>query len=153
MEATYTISGKEYITTDWVITLGNSKTIKSAYKKFGIIEKEIKQIDRGSLFRRGFVIISVYIPLDKLKEVEQYIEDGMDDKKISKHLMFGVVIGVAVIGVCIFYYYFKKRFLKDEPNKKPNIFKRFKLWWNKKFCKKTELSPAIESNESEKINP
>lgn len=144
MKATYTILEKEYITTDLLITKDNANIIKYACKKFETIEKEIKQIDRGGLFRKSFALVSVYVPLDKYKEFEQSIEDGIDgDKELSnstKLLMIGVFL-VVLIGVVFFY--FKKR--ESEPNKKPNVFKRLKLWWNKKFSKKTEPSPTIES--------
>ena len=72
------IGRKEYFVTDQY--LGSSESIFiwnmgvfPKLRRFGVMEGKIKTVVRGSLFRDGYVIIEILIPVRHLKKVLEII--------------------------------------------------------------------------------
>jgi hypothetical protein len=137
MEATYIISGEEYLLVDLFVTSENREAIKYACEKVKTVDKEIKQYDKGSLFRNGYAICSIYVPINKIDEFNKLIKDGIYNSK-KETFQFIAILGVVFFtGAVVAYYFLKKKFGDEKKYKKLNIFQRFKLWFKSKFKQKT----------------
>ncbi len=142
MEATYNIQGKEYIAMDLLITSKNRNAIKCASDKFDILDKEIKQVQMGGWFKKAFIVISIYVPLDEHKDFIKCINSNLDDSKPKSNnktiedKSLAVLILIVIVSMIGAFYAFSK--IMPE---KPSRWMRIKTWWKNKFSKKQEPTP------------
>ncbi len=156
MEATCFIAGKEYIPIDLIITRDNAEVYKYASNKYGAIDKEIKLIDRGGLFKKPFALVSIYIPLDKREDFVKSVNDRVTvetkaESGLSKDKNLIVLLFIAMISLVSIAFMLRKFTAKLEPEKKPNVFKRFKIWWQKKFSKEIDI-PIIKPDLTKEVS-
>ncbi len=148
MEATYTIADKEYLLIDLLVTRRNAKATQYAYDKYVAIGKEIKQISEGGWFKARYIVCSVYIPLESYKDFTKSIKDNVvgenKDLNLTTTMKLMIGFGAAVVAALVIMAYFSKKFAIPEPEQKPNIFKRIKLWFQNKFSKNTKPVTTAE---------
>jgi hypothetical protein len=79
MDKLLILDDKTYILKDMLLTKDSGKAITRLCKKYKCIDGEIKQLQRATIFREGFVVSSVYVPKeswDKFEEELEAIGDG-----------------------------------------------------------------------------
>lgn len=127
MDKLLTLDDKTYILKDLLLTKDSGRAINRLCKKYKCIDGEIKQLQRATMFREGYVVCSVYVPRDDWQKFEDELEAIGDGSNSGSSGMMWVVMVVTVVAVGAVVYYFFFKGLAEKMKKKDSRWSRLKV--------------------------